>query len=83
MASESYEVANWKEVLAGSDQDSFREIIEPYIPTMMQAARRDLSFYVSQGFVQSDDFTAEELVGEAILHAWQHRNVRPERMSLR
>ena len=74
---------NWESILEGSNQDEFRKLIEPYTNVMLRAARRDLAFYVDQGVLHDDDFTAEELVGEALIHAWQHRDVRPERMGLR
>lgn len=73
---------NWQEILKGSDQDAFRELIEPLTDLLVRAARRDLDFYARQGMIQANDFSPEELVGEALLYAWWHRDVRPEQMSL-
>lgn len=50
---------------------------------LLKAARNDLGFYVDRGFLHEDDFTPEEVVGEALLHAWDHRSVRPSRMGFR
>lgn len=74
---------NWEAVLKDSDQDAFRELVEPYTDVMLLAARRDLEFYLQQEILQDSDFTPEEIVGETLLHAWQHRDVRPEKMALR
>lgn len=74
---------NWEAVLKDSDQDAFRELVEPYTEVMLRAARRDLEFYLQQEILQESDFTPEEIVGETLLHAWEHRDVRPEKMGLR
>ncbi len=74
---------NWEAVLKDSDQDAFRELVEPYTEVMLRAARRDLEFYLQQEILQESDFTPEEIVGETLLYAWEHRDVRPEKMGLR
>lgn len=74
---------NWEEILEGSDKDAYRHLVEPYTDTLIRAARRDLDFYIEQGYLHDDDFSAEEVVGEALLHAWEHRKVRPGKMGLR
>ena len=73
----------WRAVLQGSDEEAYREIVEPYTKDLLRAAREDLEFYVGRGFLHENDFSPEEVVGEALIHAWDHRNVRPSQMSLR
>lgn len=73
---------NWEEILERSNQDEFQRLVEPYTEIMLRSARRDLNFYREQEVLHEDDFTPEEIVGEALIHAWQHRDVRPEKMSL-
>lgn len=74
---------NWKHVLTEGDEDSFREMVEPFTQTLIQAARCDLAFYVQQGQLHEEDLTAEELAGETLYYAWQHRTRRPKAMTLR
>ncbi len=73
----------WERVLHESDREAFRKIVEPFMNDLLNAARDDLRFYVDRGFLHEDDFTPEEVVGEALLHAWDHRSVRPSQMGLR
>lgn len=73
----------WEEVLQGSDKDAYREAVEPHMKELLRSARQDLDFYVERGFLHRDDFTPEEVVGEALLHAWDHRGVRPAQMNLK
>lgn len=74
---------HWEDVLRASDKEAYQQVVEPYIQDLLRVAREDLEYYVSRGFLHEDDFTPEEVVGEALIHAWQHRNVRPSQMSLR
>lgn len=73
----------WKKVLDNDDEQAFRSLVEPLVPTLLRVARRELAFYLRQRYIHPRDFSAEEVVGEALIQAWQHRAQRPERMSLR
>ncbi len=73
----------WQRLLENDDENAFREIVEPVIPTMTRVARRELAFYLRQRRIHPQDTSPESVVGEALLQAWQHRKQRPERMSLR
>lgn len=73
----------WSKVLENDDEQAFRRLIEPLIPTLLRVARRELAFYLKQRHIHPRDFSAEEVVGEALIQAWQHRAQRPEQMSLR
>ncbi len=78
------QVANdWRDILEGSDRDAFRQLIEPHTNAMVRAAEMDLEFYVERGFLHEEDFTPEEIVGEALLHTWEHRDVKPRQMALK
>lgn len=66
-----------------SDEDRFRSAAEPHLDVLHQAAQDDLDYYVDQGLIHENDFTPEEVVGETLLFAWEHRDRRPEDMSLR
>ncbi|MEX0748187.1 MAG: sigma-70 family RNA polymerase sigma factor [Rhodothermales bacterium] len=74
---------NWAEILAGSDKDAFEAIVAPYMDLLLAVAERELGFYKELNYIHDDDFTPEEVTGEALLHAWAHRNVRPQKMTLR
>lgn len=73
---------NWQDVMDGGDQSAFRAMVEPYMGRLIEAARHDLDYYVNQGYVQAQDFTPEEVVGEALISAWDNRKSRPDQMSL-
>lgn len=76
-------IENWEEVLQGSDKAAFEEIVAPYMNVLLDAARRELGFYQEMGYIHDDDFTPEELTGETLINAWQHRGGRPKQMGLR
>lgn len=71
------------EILEASDKDAFRQLVEPHTKEMLRAAEKDLEFYVDRGFLHEDDFTPEEIVGEALIRTWEHRDVKPRKMGLR
>ncbi len=73
----------WEEILQGSNKDAFQDVVEPYMDVLLEAARRDLKFYIRNGSLHEGDFSPEELVGEGLIHAWKHREVRPPDMPLR
>lgn len=65
------------------DENAFREAVEPLMPGLVDAAAKALGFYVAQGHLHQDDLAPEEVVGEALIYAWEHRPQRPKQMSLR
>lgn len=83
MAQQQEQHADWQHVLENDDRDAFEALVKPYIDDLLRSARHDLDYYILQGHIQEDDLTPEEVVGEALIHAWQHRRQRPEKMSLR
>jgi len=75
--------ADWRDVLARDDEDAFRAAVQPYMDDLIDAAGSDLGYYVNQSYLNQNDFTPEEVVGETLLYAWAHRDRRPDDMGLR
>lgn len=71
----------WDEVMAG-DKELFREMTEPFIPALLDAARKDIKRERANGNL-SDKLLAEELVGETLVQAWIRRYNRSPRESLK
>jgi len=77
-----YEMADpWEEVLLG-DNELFREMTEPFIPDLLEAARREIKCERAKGNL-SDTLQPEELVGETLIQAWIRRYSRSPRESLK
>lgn len=74
---------DWQAVFENGDKEAFHEIAESFTDTLLAAARKALIFYLKQGHLHPDDLTPEEVVGEALVHAWEHRRQRPPKMGLR
>ena len=74
---------NWKTVLTEGEEEEFREMIEPLTDMLVQSAKRDVAYYVQQDQLHENDLTPEEIAGETLYYAWEHRERRPEAMTLR
>lgn len=74
---------NWQAVMEQEDEEAFRAVVHPHTPALLDVARADLRFYVEQDELHERDFTPEEITGETLIYAWQHRRQRPQQMSLR
>ncbi len=73
----------WQRALDG-DRDAFEEALAPHRDTLLAAARRKVSARVAEGALRERVLTPEELVGETLLRAFDHRaRYEPEQMSLR
>lgn len=79
----AHEEREWSKIVDSGDEDAFRNMVEPHLPTLVRLARRELAFYVAQRQIHPGDFTPEEIAGETWINAWRHRESRPEKMSLR
>ena len=79
---ESSERADWRDAMDADDREAFREAARPYMDRLITAARHDLDYYIEQGELRADDFTPEEIAGEALIYAWDHRDKRPDQVSL-
>ena len=82
MEPSSTESADWQRAMDDDDRDAFQRMARPHMDTLISAARRDLDYYVEQGELHADDFTSEEIAGETLIYAWDHREKRPEQVSL-
>jgi RNA polymerase sigma factor (sigma-70 family) len=63
----------WKAALAG-DRQALQKAVKPYLGELLRAARREVRYRVALGYFERDDPTAEELVGEVLVRAWQKRD---------
>lgn len=75
-------LTEWDEVLLG-DEELLKEMAEPHMPALLEAARREIKRERRLGNLQPDLLQPEELVGETLIHAWQARHGRSERMPLK
>ena len=73
----------WQDVLARGNEEAFHQLVDPYVEDLLKAARYDLEYYIAQGYLRDRDFTAEEIVGETQIDAWEHRHRCPQKMSVR
>ena len=71
----------WRRALDG-DRDAFEEALAPHLDTLRQAARRQLDVerdvvsgepLAASGGEAPADLTPDELVGETMVRAWDHR----------
>ena len=74
---------SWQHALEAADEDAFRKLVEPHMETLLRAARHDLQYYVAQGYLHANDLAPEEVVGQTLIYAWEHRRHCPEEMDLR
>ena len=70
-------------ILLEKDEEGFRDLVQEYMPIMLRVARQEIDYYVFEGYLHKQDLAPEDVVGEALLHAWGQLNRRPESMSLR
>ena len=70
----------WDDVLLG-DRDVFKEMTEPFIPALIEAARQDIKREKALGNL-TDRILAEELAGDALIQAWTRRYSRSPRESI-
>src|SRR6266850_8018866 len=72
----------WKAALEG-DREAFQAAVRPYLGELLRAARHEMGYRVALGNFRADDPTAEELVGEVLIRAWQQRRDRTSALWLR
>jgi RNA polymerase sigma-70 factor (ECF subfamily) len=72
----------WKAVLAG-DRDAFQAAVKPTLGELLRAARREVRYRAALGDFPADEPTAQELVGEVLIRAWQQRHDRHSSLPLR
>ncbi len=74
--------ATWQAILKG-DREAFEQLIEPFLPELLRAARRELNYHQALGDLRPEDLTPEELVGETLVRAWRDRHRKPRQLSVR
>jgi DNA-directed RNA polymerase specialized sigma24 family protein len=74
-------LSEWDEVLLG-DEELFKELTEPHVPTLLKAARRSIHCEQMAGTIQKGWLSPEELTGETLIQAWQARHTRTEHKPL-
>lgn len=79
---EKKQPSDWQQIVEEGDEEAFRELVEPHMDRLLRAAEHDLDYYVALGRLREEDFTAEEVVGETLIYAWDHRDRCPAGMSL-
>ena len=73
----------WTRALSG-DRDAFEEAIAPHHDTLMDGARRKIAARIDAGELRERTLTPEELVGETMIRAFDHRErFDAEQMSFR
>src|SRR5205814_7653580 len=72
----------WKAALEG-DREAFHAALRPYLGELLRGARHEVRYRVAIGDFGADDPTAEELVGEVLIRAWQKRHDRQSPLPLR
>jgi RNA polymerase sigma-70 factor (ECF subfamily) len=75
--------ALWRRALDG-DRDAFEEAVAPLQDDLLRFARRQVALQRRLGRLTQDELTPEELVGEGLVAAFDHRDrYAPKRMRLR
>ncbi len=73
----------WPQALGG-DRDAFEAVVAPFQDELMRAARRLVALEQRDGRLRADALTPEELVGETLVRAYDHRErFDPARLSFR
>ncbi len=72
----------WERIVAG-DKEAFDRLVEQEMAGLLEAARHEIAYYESIGDFPPRFITPEELVGEAMIHAWDHREKKPKGMKPR
>jgi len=72
----------WKAALEG-DREAFQAAVRPYLSELLRGARHEVRYRVALGDFRADDPTADEVVGEVLIRAWQERRDRTSSVRLR
>ncbi len=73
---------DWKKIAAG-DRDAFNQLVESELDSLLESARHELGYYVCVGDFPPSYMTPEELVGQAMVNAWDARAKKPAGMEPR
>lgn len=73
---------DWDKVVAG-DRKEFDRLVEAELDNLLELAMHELSYRVAVGDLPPSYMTAAELVGEAMIRAWDNRDKKPKGMEPR
>lgn len=73
---------DWQHAMDTGNREAFQAAARPHMERLITAARHDLDYYIAQDELHEDDFTPEEIAGEALIYAWDHREQHPDQVSL-
>ncbi len=73
---------DWESIVSG-DRKAFDAFVESEMAGLLEAARHEIAYYEDIGDFPPRYMTPEELVGEAMIRAWDHRTKKPKGMSPR
>ncbi|MBA1158964.1 RNA polymerase sigma factor [Microvirga mediterraneensis] len=71
----------WQRTLAG-DKDMFRSLVEPYLEELRAAAQHEITYRVCVGDLGSGSLSAEDLMAETMIKAWDERRHKPVNLDL-
>lgn len=74
--------AAWWKVLKG-DMETFRDVVDPHLSEITEAARRELEYYVSAGDLPPGDVEPDDVVAETLWRAWKSKQHRPAHLGIR
>ena len=75
-------MTDWKKIVEG-DKEAFDRLVEAEMANLLEAAKHEIAYYESVGDYPPDFMTPEELVAEAMIHAWDNRAKKPRGMEPR
>jgi len=73
---------DWQSIVEG-DREAFDALVESEMSGLLEAAKHEIAYYEDVGDFPPRYMTPEELVGEAMIQAWDHRAKKPKGMSPR
>ncbi len=73
---------DWESIVEG-DRKAFDALVESEMSGLLEAAKHEIAYYEDVGDFPPRYMTPEELVGEAMIQAWDHRAKKPRGMSPR
>ncbi len=75
-------IIDWDAIING-DCDAFDRLVEAEMANLLESARHEIAGYEAAGDFPPGYITPEELVGEAMIHAWDERMKKPPEMKPR
>ena len=64
-------------------RDAFMNMVRAHLPSLMDAAARELAYREAIGELSSDQLTEEDLIAETLFKAWRSRKHKPDLLEAR